>query len=464
MVRFITDSPHQIITTGDYENILEQNERTIYLGNLDLNTKEAQIDELFNVIGLITQKVVKQPFSSFAHVTFESLTVVKFLLEKSNLIMSNKILQVMPFNQTNNFEPNANLIIKNLESFLNEFDIIEKFSLYGEILSCKLVRGSKGIFIRIAMRIQTFFPNDELNQINIYFKGESKCYAYLQYKEKSSALDCIDNLNNTYWDEKYDPDFHYQRYKEKMQLFKKKQHINHFIDFTDRNDPFNEINKKSVHGKKIYVGIFKKKDEYFRIKKEKEGKPSNLYVKNFGPNFGDRDLFNLFKTFGSIKSAKVRRQKFGLVEKPLGCGFVDFEEPEEAEKARIHLNGYVLKNSGRVISVTYADCKSRRMRKRLEEEKLNDISDFSPKSNECTQLSDYESKISDSETVSNSSFDSIPTDWDYPLNNSCELAFNWMEDSRNRSISTSSDSSFDSILLDWSEMWNRKVNSEYKLF
>lgn len=436
MVRFIADLPNQIITTSDYENILEQNERTIYLGNLDLNAKEAQIDELFNSIGLKTHKVVKQPFSSFAHVTFESLTVVKFLLEKSNLIMNNKILHMMPFNQTSNFDPNANLIIKNLESFLNEIDIIEKFRLYGEILSCKLVRGSK---------------------------GESKCYAYLQYKEQSSALDCIDNLNNTYWDEKYDPDFHYQRYKEKIQLFKKSQHIGHFIEF-DRNDPFNEMNKKSVHGKKIYVGIFKKKDEYFKIKKEKEGKPSNLYVKNFGPNFGDRDLFNLFKTFGSIKSAKVRRQKFGLVEKPLGCGFVDFEEPEEAEKARINLNGHVLKNSGRVISVTYADCKSRRMRKKLEEEKLNESSNFIPKNNEFSQLNDYESKISDSETVSNSSFDSIPTDWDYPLNNSCELALSWNEDSRNRSISTSSDSSFDSILLDWSEMWNRKVNTEYKLF
>lgn len=431
MVRFITDLPNQIITTNDYENILEQNERTIYLGNLELNTKEDQIEELFNSIGLLTLKVVKQPFSSFAHVTFESLAVVNFLLEKSNLIMNNKILHVMPYNQTNDFDPNANLIIKNLESFLNENDIIEKFRLYGEILSCKLVRGSK---------------------------GESKCYAYLQYKEKSSALDCIDNLNNTYWDEKYDPDFHYQRYKEKMQMIKKNQQIGHFIDI------FTDINKKTMHGKKIYVGIFKKKDEYFKIKKEKEGKPSNLYVKNFGPNFGDRDLFNLFKTFGSIKSAKVRRQKFGLVEKPLGCGFVDFEEPEEAEKARISLNGHVLKNNGRIISVTYADCKSRRMRKKLEEEKLNDTLDLSSKSNESSQLSDVESKISDNETVSNSSFDSSTTDWDYPLNNSYESALNWNDDSRNRSISTSSDSSFDSILLDWSEMWNRKVNTEYKLF
>jgi RNA recognition motif-containing protein len=46
-------------------------------------------------------------------------------------------------------------------------------------------------------------------------------------------------------------------------------------------------------------------------------------------------LFNLFKAYGSIKSAKVRRQKCGLVEKPLGCGFVDFESPEEANLARL---------------------------------------------------------------------------------------------------------------------------------
>ena len=168
---------------------IEQNERTIYLGDLDLHISESELSNFFNSINLPIVKIVKQPHSSFAHVSFENAAVAKYLLDKTILVMNEKIIRVMPFNQPNNFDPNANLIIKNLESYLSESHIIDKFRLYGDILSCKLVRDSK---------------------------GDSKCYAYLQFKHKSSAMACIDNLNNTYWDVKFDPDFHYQQYKEKM--------------------------------------------------------------------------------------------------------------------------------------------------------------------------------------------------------------------------------------------------------
>ena len=281
----------------------------------------------------------------------------------------------MPYYQQNNFDPNANLIIKNLESFLNESHIIQKFKEFGDILSCKLVR--------------------DLN-------GESKCYAYLQFKGKSSALQAIDSLNNTYWDEMYDPDFHYKKYREKIYLLKDNQ-LNSFVNDSVFDDKkyFNDFNQssssnshsnKATHGKKIYVGLFKKKDEYSRMKQEKEGKPSNLYVKNFGQSFGDRDFFILFKSFGSIKSAKVRRQKFGIIEKPLGCGFVDYECPEQFEDN----NCLYTPNTNNNYQTIY----------------LNDYND----------------------------------------------------ENRYRSVSTSSESSFDSILVDWSEMWNRKIYSEYKLF
>ncbi len=148
-------------------------------------------------------------------------------------------------------------------------------------------------------------------------EGNTKCYAFLQFKDKSSALTAIDKFNNTYWDERCDPDYKFKKYQEKL-FFLKNTHQLGKLNEADlqENELFADFNNKM--GKKIYVGVFKKKDEYSRIKSDKEGKPSNLYVKNFGTNFGDRDLFNLFKTFGSIKSAKVRRLKVGMIEKPLG--------------------------------------------------------------------------------------------------------------------------------------------------
>jgi len=241
--------------------------------------------------------------------------------------------------EPNNFDPNANLIIKNLESYVNESNIIQKFKEFGDILSCKLVR-------------------DE--------DGNSKCYAFLQFKDKQSASIAIDKYNNTYWDERCDPDFKFRKYQEKLLYLNNHQSLGKLNEADlQENELFADFSNKM--GKKIYVGVFKKREEYSKIKSDKEGKPSNLYVKNFGNNFGDRDLFNLFKVYGSIKSAKVRRLKVGPIEKPLGCGFVDFENPDEAEEARKALDNYKLPDSGRIISVKYADCKSRRMRKKLEE-------------------------------------------------------------------------------------------------
>ena len=316
-------------------NNMAGEQRTIYLGDLDMDSTEKQLQDYFYSLGVPVVKLAKQPHSSYAHVTLVSAEQARRLVDEAAISVYGRNVRVLPYNQPNNFDPNANLIIKNLEPHLGETDIINKMSRFGEILSCKLVR-------------------DE--------RGESKCYSYLQYKEAASAAEAIDQLNNTYWDEKCDPDYKYRMFQQKLKHSQLLGKLNEsdlqesmlFADFTNKM------------GKKIYVGLFKKKDEYNKIKTDKEGKPSNLYVKNFGTNFGDRDLFNLFKTYGSIKSAKVRRMKTGLVEKPLGCGFVDFENPEEAERARLALDNHPLA-CGRVISVTYADCKSRRMRKKLEE-------------------------------------------------------------------------------------------------
>ena len=143
MVKLLRDIPSQNL---ENEHSLEQNERTIYLVDLSLETTESQIENLFNSIDLKPWRIVKQPYSSFGYVTFESLSIVNFLIEKSGLFINDNLARILPFSQSNNFDPNANLIIKNLEFYLNESDIIEKFKAYGEILSCKLVRDSRGVF------------------------------------------------------------------------------------------------------------------------------------------------------------------------------------------------------------------------------------------------------------------------------------------------------------------------------
>ena len=78
MVKLLRDIPSQNL---ENEHSLEQNERTIYLVDLSLETTESQIENLFNSIDLKPWRIVKQPYSSFGYVTFESLSIVNFLIE-----------------------------------------------------------------------------------------------------------------------------------------------------------------------------------------------------------------------------------------------------------------------------------------------------------------------------------------------------------------------------------------------
>lgn len=60
----------------------------------------------------------------------------------------------------------------------------------------------------------------------------------------------------------------------------------------------------------------------------------NLYVKGIQPGFTSTDLFNLFKPFGRIVSAKVMESKTGAA----SFGFVSYSSSTEAAKALVSMN------------------------------------------------------------------------------------------------------------------------------
>lgn len=57
---------------------------------------------------------------------------------------------------------------------------------------------------------------------------------------------------------------------------------------------------------------------------------TNLYVKNFGEEMTDDDFSEMFAKFGKIVSAVV--MKSNSSNKPLGYGFVSFEDHPSAQK------------------------------------------------------------------------------------------------------------------------------------
>jgi len=68
--------------------------------------------------------------------------------------------------------------------------------------------------------------------------------------------------------------------------------------------------------------------------------PCNLFIKNLDANISSSDLFNHFRKFGRIISARVMRDQETGNSK--GFGFVSYTNPEEAERAKSSMNNKTL--------------------------------------------------------------------------------------------------------------------------
>jgi len=111
-----------------------------------------------------------------------------------------------------------------------------------------------------------------------------------------------------------------------------------------------KVNGKMLNGKKVFVGAFVPRKE--RMAENSTKKYTNVFIKNLDENLDDEKLRQLFAPFGIIKSAVVMKDEQG---KSKGFGFVNFENPEDAEKAVAELHEKDIE--GKVIFVGRAQKK-----------------------------------------------------------------------------------------------------------
>lgn len=110
----------------------------------------------------------------------------------------------------------------------------------------------------------------------------------------------------------------------------------HFETEESANTSIEKVNGMLLNAKKVYVGKFIPRKEREKELGEKAKLFTNVYVKNFGEDFDDEKLKEMFEPFGKITSYKVMSKDDG---KSKGFGFVAFETTESAESAVQALNG-----------------------------------------------------------------------------------------------------------------------------
>ncbi|XP_053966264.1 polyadenylate-binding protein [Anastrepha ludens] len=130
----------------------------------------------------------------------------------------------------------------------------------------------------------------------------------------------------------------------------------HFETEEAANTSIEKVNGMLLNAKKVYVGKFIPRKEREKELGEKAKLFTNVYVKNFGEDFDDEKLKELFEPFGKITSYKVMLKEDG---KSKGFGFVAYETTEAAEAAVDALNGKEM-GDGKVLYVARAQKKAER--------------------------------------------------------------------------------------------------------
>ncbi|KAB5567725.1 hypothetical protein PHYPO_G00236170 [Pangasianodon hypophthalmus] len=106
------------------------------------------------------------------------------------------------------------------------------------------------------------------------------------------------------------------------------------------------MNGMLLNDRKVFVGHFKSRKEREAEFGAKAMEFTNVYIKNFGDDFDNERLRNIFSGFGKTLSVRVMTDEKG---RSRGFGFVNYENHEDAQKAVAEMNGKEL--NGRVLYV-----------------------------------------------------------------------------------------------------------------
>jgi polyadenylate-binding protein len=272
----------------------------------------------------------------------------------------------------------GNVFVSNLAPTVDNKGLYDTFSVFGNILSCKVA-------------------TDET--------GKSKGYGYVHFETAEAAEDAIQKFNGmliedvevhvghfvrrqdragqTKWTNLYIKQFPVSwdepRLREMFGAFGTISSVAISKDETGKSKGFGFINyadheaaSKAVdelNGKTVtedetnytlYVGKAQKKAERVREMRSRQDQLNlervtkyqgmNLYVKNISDTISDEIFRDSFAPFGTITSARIMRET-NEPKTSKGFGFVCYSNPEDAAKAVAEMNGKVL--GGKPLVVTF---------------------------------------------------------------------------------------------------------------
>ena len=340
---------------------------SLYVGDLSPDVTEEILYEKFNAVGrVLSVRVCRDMLTKrslgYAYVNFQHADDAELALNNMNYsLIKGRPCRIM-WSQRDpslRYSNVGNIFIKNLDCSIDSDSLHDTFSMFGNILSCKVVLNqgkgsSKGCgFVHFDkqesadLAIQTV-NGKLLKGTKVYvgkFIPKSERYTNVYVKNLGEDLD-QDKLKAVFG--KYGSISSVKVLSNENGECQGCGMVN-FKSHDAAAKAVKELNGSTIDDCTIYCGRAQNKEERQMelMHKHKSAKLQcysscngmNLYIKNLEAEVDEEKLKTEFSKYGKITSAKVMRHENG---RSKGFGFVCFSSPEEANKARTAMNGAVI--------------------------------------------------------------------------------------------------------------------------
>lgn len=346
---------------------------SLYVGDLTSDVTEALLFEIFNAVGPVASVRVCRDAATrrslgYAYVNFHRVEDAERALDTMNFkAIRNRACRIMWSHRDPALRKSGlgNIFVNHLAKSIDNKQLSDTFSMFGNILSCKVSANSK----RESLGYGFVHYETEESALTAIAKVDGKVIAGEKVSVTAFKSKKERGTNNKFkYTNVFVKNLPAEVSKEEVEeLFSKhgvvtssvitvdnenKSRSFGFVNYSAPEEAtlaVENLNNFEFQGKKLYVSRAQKKEErekelrerFEQLKQERAKKYAgvNLYVKNLSDETDDAKLTSEFGKFGSITSAKVMRDGAG---KSRGFGFVCYSNTEEATKAVTEMNGRMI--------------------------------------------------------------------------------------------------------------------------
>ncbi|XP_013990362.1 polyadenylate-binding protein 1-like isoform X3 [Salmo salar] len=262
---------------------------SLYVGDLHPDVTEAMLYQKFSPAGPITsirvcRDVITRRSLGYAYINFQQPADAECALDTMNYeVLKGRPIRIMWSQRDPGLRKSGvgNIFIKNMDESIDNKALYDTFSAFGNILSCKVVCDENG----------------------------SKGYGFVHFETQEAANRAIDTMNGM--------------------LLNDRKVLETGSDSGIADPKAHFLGGKCQLSTISFVGHFKSHKERQAEFGAKAMKFTNVYIKNFGDDYSDEKLQEVFSAFGRTLSVRVMMDERG---RSRGFGFVNYENHEDAQR------------------------------------------------------------------------------------------------------------------------------------